>query len=101
MLNWRTLPYQPHKYEVVGTLLAAAYVQDCGKRFAIYERRTRSWSDEDKHYWPDVTYDVRDAETLSDDDVRMGKPPKAVFTSNDVDACERWVVAQMGEAEKL
>jgi len=68
-------------FMVKGTELAQAIVPGTRSRFAIVEVRALG-----ADRMPDVTYRVRDAETVSDADVRAGKRPAVVF-HGDYDAC--------------
>lgn len=95
MINWQPLPYEAHKALVVGTLLTVGFVEGTNKRFGVYERRTRTWDETDKRHYPSVTYDVRDAETASDDDIRAGVLPRVVFRSDDPGDCEKWIKEQI------
>lgn len=73
-LEWRSLPYDPSKFLVVGTEIAAAYVPGTLSRFAVVETRGHPHD----NYAGDVRYALRDAETVSDADVRAGRRPKMV-----------------------
>ena len=86
MLFWRSLcgPYDP-KLLVKGTELSVALTGK-NSRFAIYEVRSR---DADGN--ADLTYRVRDAETVSDDDVKNGVRPKIVFRSDDLEDCLNFI----------
>lgn len=90
MLEWRTLPYDPGKYFVVGTELAAAYVPGTLSRFAIYETRGHPY---DGHAG-DVYYAVRDAYTVSDAQVRAGKRAKVVARFDSYDDAANWSLAR-------
>ena len=90
-LEWRTLPYDSSKYFVVGTEIAAAYVPGTLSRFAIVE--TRGYP---RLNGPgDVYYVVRDAATVSDDDVRSEKRAKIVARFDNYDEAIEWSLAQI------
>lgn len=95
MITWRSLPYDKSKELVVGTYLSIGFVDGAGHRFGIYERRTRVWDDTDKKHYPSVAYDIRDAESSSNEDIRNCKLPKVVFRSNDPAECERWIIKEI------
>lgn len=94
MIAWHTLLYKPQNCLVVGTYLAAGFV-DPTKRFAVYERRSRSW--DGIRYYPSVTYVVKDADTVTNAQVTAGKLPTTVFSSDDLDACVGYVENRMRE----
>lgn len=73
-LFWRSLPYQPHAFFTKGTELAVAYVPGTLSRFAIYE--TRGGRDAEGH--PTLVYRLRDAATVSDEQLRAGKRAEIV-----------------------
>lgn len=72
-LYWRSLPYAPHKFMVVGTELSQAIVPNCNSRYAIVEVRRY-----DENRQADRGYSIRDAATVSDEDIRNGKRPKQI-----------------------
>ena len=81
-LDWRSVTSsRDAKFGVKGTVLAQAYAPG-GTRFLIEEVRSldeeRNWS---------ATYRVRDAEQVTDDEVRAGKSSPVVFRSEDLRAC--------------
>lgn len=90
-LEWRSLPYERSKFLVVGTEIAAAFVPGTLSRFAIVEIRGYPRLDGPG----DVYYAVRDAATVSDDDVRAGKRAKVVNRFADPDAAVEWCLAQV------
>lgn len=77
-LDWRSItPSNSHRFLVTGVELNAAYVPGTQSRFMIVETRTRAADG-----FPDTVYCVRDALTVSDDDVRNGIRAKVVFRGN-------------------
>lgn len=74
-LDWRSLPYKSGADLVKGTELAVALVPGTLSRFAIYETRGI-----DEARLPCLVYRLRDAETVSDADVRQGVRPRIVGT---------------------
>ena len=85
-LFWRSLcgPYDP-RLLVNGTELSVAL---CGKsnRFAVYEIRCRS-----EDGFPDRRYVVRDAEAISDADLKSGKRPPIVGKTDDFSKLKEWI----------
>lgn len=77
-MNWHpvTLSNSP-KYMVKGTELNRAIVPGYQSRYALVEIRTY---DEDGN--ADRGYSVRDAATVTDEDVRNGKKPKQIAFFN-------------------
>jgi hypothetical protein len=85
-LQWRTLiPSSDRRYTVKGHELNQAV---CGQnsRFALIEVRSL---DKDRHL--DLVYRVRDAHTVSDDDIKAGKRPQVVFENYDIDAAINFI----------
>ena len=80
LLNWRSFPYEQSKFLVKGTELAQAIVPDTCSRFAVVEYRTR-----DADGFPSAAYRLRDAETVSDADIRAGKRPAIVGNFDSLD----------------
>lgn len=79
VLNWRTVtPSNSPRYLVSGTELSVAFA--CGHRFAIYEIRCRDAEGQADRY-----YVVRDAEAISDADLKAGKRPPIGGQTNDYD----------------
>ena len=73
-LNWKSItPSNSPKFMVTGTELNQAIVPGFNGRYAIVEVRRY---DEDRH--ADRGYSIRDAETISDEDIRNGKKPKQI-----------------------
>lgn len=72
-LIWRPLPYRPGTDLVKGTELAMAFVPGTRSRFAICETRGI-----DADRMPCLVYRLRDAETVSDAEVRAGVRPKVI-----------------------
>lgn len=89
-LFWLGLPYAKDRFFVVGTELAVAFVPDTQKRFAVYETRALA----DHAGMPVFFYAVRDAETVSDDDIRDGKRPAIVARFDEPNAAAEWAIAQ-------
>lgn len=86
-LFWRSLPYRQQRFFVRGTELSAAIVPGTLSRFAIYETRCH-----DAAGMPDRYYRVRDAETVTDDEIRAGKQARIVGPAfADPDAAVAWV----------
>lgn len=95
-LNWQSIVTSyDRNYMVKGTELARAL---CGpnSRFAIYEVRTLAVDPDGKRY-SDVQYRVRDAETVSDNQVRHGVRPKIVYTGDTLDAALQAVNYILGQ----
>jgi hypothetical protein len=85
MLNWRPLVTSYDRgYMVKGTELSQAIVPDTLSRFAIVEVRTY---DADRN--SDVTFRIRDAATVTDEQVRNGERPAIVFRGS-LDDCLRY-----------
>lgn len=84
MLNWRSLDCPPERYLVKGSELAVVLVGP-RSRFAIYEIRTR-----EADGFGGTRYEVRDAEQISDADVKLGKRPPVVYRANDPQECETY-----------
>lgn len=90
VLGWRSLSYDPSKYFVMGTEIAAAYVPGTSSRFAVYETRGQPF---DGHAG-DVYYTVRDAYTVTDEAVREGARAKVVARFESADEAVIWAQAQ-------
>lgn len=73
-LSWRSLPYSSGSFFTKGTELAVAIVPGTLSRFAIYE--TRGGRDAEGH--STLVYRLRDAATVTLEDVRAGKRPRIV-----------------------
>lgn len=94
LLEWRNLSYDPRQFFVVGTELNAAAVPGTLHRFVIYE--TRGYPRRDGP--GDVYYAVRDAYTVSEADVRIGKRPKVVARFDTADDAVTWAQRVAAEA---
>jgi hypothetical protein len=93
-LVWRTLPGATGpKALVKGTALARAVVPGTRHRFVAYEVRAIGAQGE-----PDVRFIVRDAEAITDADVRAGKSPPITDVDDDCEALVRRCVALCGES---
>jgi hypothetical protein len=90
MLNWRSLPYRRDSFFVVGTELSTAIVPGTLSRFAIVEVRARD-GDRD----PRLHYSVRDASTVSDEDVKAGRSPRHVKWFDEPDQAVAWCLDQI------
>ena len=87
MLYWRTTNYDRSRFLVDGTELATAIVPGTLSRYQLCEIRCRG-----KGGHPDRRIAVRDAATVSDEDVRNGKRPRIAAWFDTVDeAIERIV----------
>lgn len=95
-LFWHSLDYPRDKFFVVGTELSQAVVPETLHRFVIVEVRTM-----DSERQPDLRYSVRDALTVSLDDVRAGGRPRQVASFSDPDQAERWARARVLWDENL
>ncbi len=85
-LRWRSLPAAgTDRGQVKGTELAYAVVPDTLHRFIVYEVRAML---ADRSL--DVTYHVRDAGALSDEQVRAGARPPVVYRHHDCDQAVAW-----------
>lgn len=88
-MHWNTIISSSHsKFMVRGTELSNAIVPMTMHRFQVCEIRT--WDGDES----DRTYHVRDAETITDAEIRDGVRPSIVFRHNDLDECVRWCAAQ-------
>lgn len=86
VLNWRTVtPSLDRQSMVKGTVLECVSAGK-NRRFLVESVRTY---DADRN--ADAYYRVRDAEKVSDADVRQGKRSPVVFTSDSLDACLAFV----------
>jgi len=72
-LAWRSLPYDPAKFLVKGTEIAQAIVPGTLSRFAIVETRAL-----DETRVPTLVYRLRDAQTVSDAEIKAGHRPRIV-----------------------
>jgi hypothetical protein len=80
VLSWRTVtPSNSQQFNVNGTELSVAIVGP-QSRFAVYEVRCR-----DADGFADREYVVRDAESVSDADLAVGKRPPIVGRTRDYD----------------
>jgi len=79
MLQWHSLKYKPEQFFVKGTELNQA-LAGANKRYALIEVRCY-----DKDRNPELLYRVRDAATVSDEQVLNGVRPKVVFESLNYD----------------
>lgn len=91
LLSWQPLPYRQDRFFVRGTELAVAIVPGTLSRFAVYETRGAP----DAGQPGDVFYAVRDAATVSDDDVRNGRRPAIVARFPEPDAAVAWALAAL------
>lgn len=85
-LNWRTVTGSRHpQFLVNGTELSNAL---CGRnsRFQICEIRCR-----DEERYPDCWYAVRDAESVSDAEVKAGKRPPIVARFRGLDEALKFI----------
>ncbi|AGR48102.2 hypothetical protein SmphiM12_470 [Sinorhizobium phage phiM12] len=91
MLNWRTVtPSRSPSYEKNGTELECAIVPGTRSRFQVCAIRKSRWVKIDfsingGYVELDCTYVIRDAETVSDADVKAGIRPKIVFDCKTLD----------------
>lgn len=86
MLTWRTIvSSRDPKYTVKGTELACAAVPNTMHRFAVYEVRTL-----EADGGLGVKYRIRDAQTVTDSEVRAGVRPRIVFENLLEDECLHW-----------
>jgi hypothetical protein len=90
-LSWRSVPYDPRQFFAVGTEIAVASVPGTLSRFAIYETRGYPRGNEPG----DVFYTIRDASTVGDDDVRVGKRPKIVNRFSTPDEAVEWSLTHL------
>lgn len=83
-LNWRAC-YKPHEFLIKGTELSQAL---CGqnKRYALIEVRCYN---KDGH--ADRFFRIRDAATVSDENIKNGKRPQIVFETFDYDAAIKYI----------
>ena len=93
-LEWRTLPYEPSQYLVVGTEIAAAFVPGTLSRFVIIETRGYPRKENGRTVAGDVYYRVSDAATVTDDEVREGKRAEVVARFDGVDEALEWCRAE-------
>ncbi len=93
MLNWRTVtPSSSPRFLVKGTEIACALAGQFS-RFQIVEVRTR-----EADGYAGTAYSVRDADTVTDAQVKDGMRPKPVFFSSSLDEavafCERYRIPE-------
>jgi hypothetical protein len=73
-LEWKTItPSNHHRYMVVGCEIDQAIVPNCLSRYAIVMVRRY-----DSERNADLGYSIRDANTITDEDIRNGKRPKQI-----------------------
>lgn len=87
MLDWRPLNYEPSRFFVKGTEFAAAFVPGTLSRFAIYETRAH-----DENRQPITVYRLRDAATVTLDEVQAGKRPAIVGTFAEPDEAVKYAL---------
>lgn len=81
MFSWSPLiSSNHHDFMVKGTELAWTIIPGFRSRFALYEVRTF-----DADGYSDVRYRVRDAEKISDAEVREGKRPPIIWEGENYD----------------
>lgn len=96
LLDWRTVTHsQSDKFMVRGTELSRAIVPGTLSRFQICEVRTYNRIDVFPY---GREYLVRDAATVTDEQVREGKRPAVVSRHADELAALEWCAAQLESA---
>lgn len=92
-LNWRTIAGANHpRFLVKGTELASAVIPDCLSRFVVYEIRTY-----DAENNADRCYVIRDAHTVSDDQLREGVRPAIIARLNNLDELDDYLLTNSGK----
>jgi hypothetical protein len=87
-LNWRTLTGSTNpKFLVNGAELSVAFA--AGHRFAVYEVRCR-----DEEGQPDRKYVIRDAQSVSDAQVKKGVRPTVCAETRDYGRLMKWIREQ-------
>lgn len=95
-LQWRTITQSNSpKYLVNGTELEQALVGP-HNRYALIAVRSH-----DKEGYSDIEYLIRDAETVSDADVRLGKRPAIVGRTKDWSKVEKFLADQQKLIEEI
>lgn len=93
MLGWRTVtPSSSPMFLVRGTELSVAIVPGTLSRFQICEVRTLTRSEDGWDY--DREYCLRDAHTVSDQDVRDGRRPAIVHRAATLDEALDWAMSR-------
>lgn len=88
-LNWRTLTGSANpKFLVNGVELSVAFA--AGHRFAVYEVRCR-----DDEGQPDRKYVIRDAQSISDAQVKEGVRPAVCAETRDYNRLLNWLATQV------
>lgn len=101
MFNWYTITHSRHpSYEKNGTELEASIVPGTRSRFQITSIRKSRWVKDEMminngYIELDCRYVVRDAETVSDYQVRAGRRPKIVFECDTLDEAIAFCHEQM------
>lgn len=83
MLSWHGVDYEKSRFFVKGTILAQSIVPGTLSRFAVREVRGGIGDDG----YSTLRYELADAATVSDEDVRAGKLPRVVYRSDEPDDC--------------
>ncbi|AKF13634.1 hypothetical protein PHIN3_371 [Sinorhizobium phage phiN3] len=103
MLNWRTVtPSRSPSYEKNGTELECAIVPGTRSRFQVCSIRKSRYVKDSRaadgygYVELDCTYVVRDAETVSDADVKAGIRPKIVFDCKTLDEALKFCQESVG-----
>jgi hypothetical protein len=92
MLTWRTVTHsQDSRFMVTGTELSRTIVPGTLSRFQICEHRSY-----DIDRMPDRRYAIRDAATVSDEQVREGVRPRIVQWFPDELAALEWCAKAVG-----
>jgi len=82
-LSWHGVDYEKSRFFVKGTILAQSIVPGTLSRFAVREVRGGIGDDG----YSTLRYELADAATVSDADVRAGKLPRSVYWSDEPDDC--------------
>lgn len=92
MLNWRTItPSTSRAADVKGAELAAAIIPGTLSRFQIIAIRTY-----DAERMPDQVYVIRDADTVTDAQVRDGVRPAIVWRGRNEEDGIAWALNRVG-----
>lgn len=94
MLQWRTLtPSTSRAADIKGAELAAAIIPGALSRFQLIAIRAY-----DAERMPDQVYMVRDADTVTDAQVREGVRPAIVWRGKSEEEGIAWAMGQIGKA---
>jgi hypothetical protein len=94
-LNWRTVTNErDSRFMVKGTELSRAIIPGFNSRFMLYDVRCYVWCDASQRNEADRTYCIRDAATVSDEQVRDGVRPAIVWRGESEEEAILWCKTQ-------